>query len=75
MSTKPKVACPQCGKKKSWSPDNPYRPFCSERCRTIDLGAWASEEYQIPTDPSENEFSSSFDDPESGMAIDRRNLH
>jgi endogenous inhibitor of DNA gyrase (YacG/DUF329 family) len=27
--------------------ENPWRPFCSERCKLIDLGAWASEEYKV----------------------------
>ncbi len=40
--------CPTCNKPLKWSEDNPFRPFCSERCRTIDLGAWANEEYKIP---------------------------
>ena len=31
-----------------WDPANPYRPFCSERCKLIDLGQWASEAYRIP---------------------------
>jgi endogenous inhibitor of DNA gyrase (YacG/DUF329 family) len=31
-----------------WSTDNPWRPFCSEHCKTMDLGAWASESYRIP---------------------------
>ncbi|MFH1830897.1 MAG: DNA gyrase inhibitor YacG [Pseudomonadota bacterium] len=38
--------CPHCGKKAQWK-DNPYRPFCSERCKLIDLGGWASEKYRI----------------------------
>ena len=42
------VRCPQCGGESLWSPDNPYRPFCSERCKLIDLGAWASESYRVP---------------------------
>ena len=42
------VACPRCGARVAYSPDNPWRPFCSERCRQIDLGAWASEAYRIP---------------------------
>jgi len=49
--TKPavkKVLCPQCGAECVFSPSNPFRPFCSERCRTIDLGAWASESYRVP---------------------------
>ena len=41
------VKCPTCGKEVVWSTDNPYRPFCSERCRMIDLGEWASCGYQI----------------------------
>jgi hypothetical protein len=32
----------------AWGPDSPHRPFCSERCRLIDLGAWADEEYRVP---------------------------
>ena len=44
----PTVTCPQCGKPAVYSPDNPFRPFCSERCRLIDLGAWASESYRVP---------------------------
>lgn len=42
------VRCPQCGRASPWSPDNPYRPFCSKRCKQIDLGAWASESYRVP---------------------------
>ena len=41
------VNCPQCGKPVRWDPNNRFRPFCSERCRLIDLGAWASENYRI----------------------------
>lgn len=43
-----KVTCPSCGEGAEYSPANPWRPFCSERCRTLDLGAWASESYRIP---------------------------
>lgn len=42
------VKCPQCGLLIFYSIDNPYRPFCSERCKIIDLGAWASESYKVP---------------------------
>ena len=41
--------CPRCGEPSQWE-DNPYRPFCSERCKLIDLGAWASESYSIPVE-------------------------
>jgi uncharacterized protein len=43
-----KVNCPQCGAPLAWSPNNPHRPFCSERCKLIDLGQWATEAYRIP---------------------------
>jgi endogenous inhibitor of DNA gyrase (YacG/DUF329 family) len=49
------VPCPTCGKKAVLEPWNPWRPFCSERCRTVDLGAWASESYRIPGKPGEDE--------------------
>ncbi len=43
---KKKVRCPQCGRLTTWE-GNPYRPFCSERCKLIDLGRWLSEDYRI----------------------------
>ena len=42
------VKCPTCADAVEWRPENPYRPFCSERCKQIDLGAWANEEYRVP---------------------------
>lgn len=48
----PKVNCPTCGKISEWSPDNPWRPFCSERCKLIDLGEWADETKRIPGEPA-----------------------
>jgi len=42
------VACPTCAKKVEWTEANKFRPFCSERCKQIDLGAWAEEKYAIP---------------------------
>ena len=42
------VACPSCGAAVEWKPENRLRPFCSERCRLIDLGAWVSESYRVP---------------------------
>jgi uncharacterized protein len=41
------VKCPTCGKEVRWVPENRFRPFCSERCKQIDLGAWAAEKYKI----------------------------
>ena len=55
------VACPTCGKKVEWTPANKYRPFCSERCKQIDLGAWAEEKYTIPgavtSDPQDDKLA------------------
>jgi len=49
MSDAPrKVPCPHCGEKCTFSPENPWRPFCSERCRLVDLGEWFNEEKRIP---------------------------
>jgi uncharacterized protein (TIGR02300 family) len=42
------IVCPKCGTTVEWSTSNRFRPFCSERCRLIDLGAWASEDYRVP---------------------------
>lgn len=41
------MKCPNCGQPVSWE-DNPFRPFCSERCKLIDFGRWANEEYRVP---------------------------
>lgn len=49
------VSCPACGKKAALEPWNPWRPFCSERCRTMDLGAWAAESYRIPGKPEDED--------------------
>ena len=59
-----KVKCPICKKETVYDASNPYRPFCSEKCRLIDLGAWANEDYKLPTqdapqaegDREENQF-------------------
>lgn len=45
----PRVKCPTCNRDIDWT-DSPFRPFCSERCRLIDLGAWLSEQRAIPGD-------------------------
>ncbi|MBB6094910.1 hypothetical protein HNQ60_003797 [Povalibacter uvarum] len=44
----PTVPCPTCNRPVEWSDINPWRPFCTERCKLIDLGAWASEKHAIP---------------------------
>jgi endogenous inhibitor of DNA gyrase (YacG/DUF329 family) len=53
----PQVRCPQCGSESPWSASNPSRPFCSERCKMIDLGAWASESYRVPVQESADPLS------------------
>ena len=42
------VACPTCKKLVTYDINNPFRPFCSQRCKMIDLGDWANENYRIP---------------------------
>jgi len=42
------VICPTCGGDSVYAPRNRWRPFCSERCKQQDLGAWASESYAVP---------------------------
>jgi hypothetical protein len=46
------VPCPRCGARREWS-GNAWRPFCSERCKIIDLGGWFSEKNAIPGEPAE----------------------
>ncbi|MDR0247389.1 MAG: DNA gyrase inhibitor YacG [Burkholderiales bacterium] len=41
------VTCPQCGASVVWTPTSRWKPFCSERCKLLDLGAWANESYRI----------------------------
>lgn len=43
------MKCPICDKPTSWK-DNPFRPFCSERCKLIDFGNWADENYAVPAE-------------------------
>jgi len=44
------VACPSCGQPVEWKPENAFRPFCSKRCKLIDLGEWANERYRVPAE-------------------------
>jgi endogenous inhibitor of DNA gyrase (YacG/DUF329 family) len=48
------VNCPTCGKKVTWSKEQHWRPFCSERCKMIDLGGWLDETNRIPDDEVPN---------------------
>ena len=57
------VKCPQCGKVAKWE-QNKYRPFCSERCKLLDLGKWADEKFKVAVEPDENEINEIFFDEE-----------
>ena len=46
------LSCPKCRRPAAWE-GNPYRPFCSERCRLVDLGNWAAERYRVRGEPLE----------------------
>ncbi|MCP5179368.1 MAG: DNA gyrase inhibitor YacG [Pseudomonadales bacterium] len=59
------IRCPTCSKSVRWHVSNPWRPFCSERCQLLDLGAWASEAHRIPGEPAMDE-----QDPESRNELD-----
>jgi endogenous inhibitor of DNA gyrase (YacG/DUF329 family) len=52
------VDCPTCGKKVEWTESSKFRPFCSERCKQIDLGSWAEEKYKIAGKAAEEEQDS-----------------
>ena len=56
--------CPQCRKLIRWSASNTSRPFCSERCRLIDLGEWASEGHRIAGTPQARDDAPDEDEPD-----------
>ncbi|MDP3743825.1 MAG: DNA gyrase inhibitor YacG [Methylotenera sp.] len=61
VNTKKKlVACPTCKQLAEFSPDNVFRPFCSNRCKLIDLGLWASEGYTIPVEAKTDQLPDDF---------------
>jgi endogenous inhibitor of DNA gyrase (YacG/DUF329 family) len=63
------VNCPICGNAVEWVAANRYRPFCSERCKQIDLGAWANDEYRVPASvPDGADGSDAMGTGESGVA-------
>jgi len=55
------VRCPHCGGDSVYSASNPFRPFCSERCKNHDLGAWASEEFRVASEAPPDDQA--FGDP------------
>ena len=55
------LPCPRCGEPSAFTAQNRWRPFCSERCKMIDLGAWAAESYRVAAEdqaPPDEEASS-----------------
>lgn len=75
-----KVKCPTCGNFADFVPENKYRPFCSERCKLIDLGEWASGGYAIPvqTPPEPEELEAALEEAAAkagGMPDDGSALH
>lgn len=72
-TSRPTCPCPTCQKPIAWSSENPFRPFCSERCKLIDLGEWASESHRIPG-PDMND-PADFGDPDQWPEGDSERLH
>lgn len=54
----PVVQCPTCGEPNLFAPSNHFRPFCSDRCKMIDLGAWGNEAFRVPaqTPPQDAQY-------------------
>lgn len=66
--TAKRVRCPQCGAMSEYRVDNPARPFCSARCKLMDLGAWAEGRYAISGSANPSEESGFEDDAETRHA-------
>ena len=65
----PVVKCPRCGRRGSWFADQ-WGPFCSQRCKLLDLGQWFNEENKISRELRPGDFEG-FDELESGPHLDR----
>jgi endogenous inhibitor of DNA gyrase (YacG/DUF329 family) len=57
------VSCPACRGPSRFASDNPYRPFCCARCKNADLGAWANEEFKLPSPIVQD------DDPDASLLL------
>lgn len=57
------IKCPRCGGDSVYAPSNVYRPFCSERCKNIDLGAWSSESFRMPAPITSEDQDDAADTP------------
>lgn len=65
MNNQQKICCPICGKNNTWRSENKFRPFCSDRCKLIDLGEWAKGTRTIPGEPADLNPSSDDQDDSS----------
>jgi uncharacterized protein len=63
------VDCPTCAAKVTWGPEARFRPFCSERCKLADLGAWANESYRVAASPKD-EADSLVEDEDENASLD-----
>ena len=61
------IKCPKCGREILYDPANPFRPFCSERCKMIDLGRWLMEDYRVPAQAGDEEETASNPDANSDL--------
>jgi len=60
----PRVRCPTCQREVTWSDDFPWRPFCSERCKMVDLGAWFAEDRALPGEAADTEGEERKESPD-----------
>lgn len=60
------VRCPNCGEPSLYAPDNPWRPFCSKRCKLHDFGAWASESFRVEV--AEDDGADAFSPPDTSLS-------
>lgn len=67
------VKCPTCQREIDWA-QSPFRPFCSERCRLIDLGAWLTEKHAIPGEPAPDDVVDRAAEPPDGDPPPHRRL-
>lgn len=61
------MKCPNCNKPVKWQ-DNPFRPFCSEHCKLVDLGRWVNDEYFLPGEPATLPDQEESAEPAAGEA-------
>ncbi len=64
------ISCPHCRKRVPWE-GNSFRPFCSERCRMIDLGRWADEEYRVAGEKAVSENDNLIPFPGTEISSDK----